>query len=91
MPGSHQRDTISGFIDVLRSTMHENVVGEPVEVRRHVRVAAAGPPQPIDADAGHLEERDLARFGGIREMSWIDSPARNVWRFVSESASVFSK
>ena len=44
----------------------ENVIREAVEMRGHVRVAAAGPPQPVDADAGHLEKRDLARLCRVR-------------------------
>ena len=50
--------------DVLQVDDAENVIGEAVEVRRHVRVAAAGPPEPVHADAGHLEERNLARLRG---------------------------
>ena len=37
----------------------EDVIGETIEMRGNVRVASARPPQPVDAEAGHFEERDL--------------------------------
>ena len=69
MPGSHHFDTISRLGDVLQIDDAQDVIGEAVEVRGDVRVAAAGPPQAIDADARHVEERDLARLGGFFAMS----------------------
>src|SRR3954464_2733146 len=52
--------------DGLEIDHAKDVVGEPVEMRRHIGIAPARPPQPVDAEAGHLEERDLAHLVRLR-------------------------
>ena len=68
-------ETISGLVMFCRSTMHEDVVGEAVEVRRDVGVAPARPPQAVDAEAGHFEERDLAHLAGLGDV--VDATGRS--------------
>ena len=46
----------------------QNVIGEAVEVRRDIGIAAARPPEAIDAEARNLEERDLAHFARLRDV-----------------------
>ena len=57
-----------GLHRVLHVDDDEDRVGEAVEMRRDIGIASAGPPQPVDADARHLEERDLARLRGTRDV-----------------------
>ena len=74
MPGSHQRETISGFVMFLQIDDAQDVIGEAVEMRRDVGVASARPPQAVDAEAGHLEERDLLHLRRAGDV--VDAQAR---------------
>ena len=50
--------------DLLQIDDAEDVIGEAVEVRGEIRIAAAHPRQAVDAEAGDLEERDLPHLAG---------------------------
>src|SRR5689334_8068389 len=43
----------------------QSVVDEAFEMHRHVGMAATHPPYPVRAEAGHVQESDFARRGGI--------------------------
>jgi hypothetical protein len=60
--------------DVLQVYDAQNVVDEPVEMRGDVGVAPTRPPQPVDAESGHLEECDLPHPRRARDM--VDTQAR---------------
>ena len=60
--------------DVLQIDDAQDVIGVAVEVRGDVGVAAARPPQPVDAEARHLEEGDLAHLARLRDV--VDAQAR---------------
>ncbi len=52
---------------------HHDVVGEALHVRRGVGVAAADPPDAVQAEPGDGEERDLARVVRLRDV--VDAQA----------------
>ena len=60
--------------DVLQIDDAHDVIGVAVEMRGDVRVPAARPPEPVDPEAGHLEERDLPHLGGFRDV--VDAEPR---------------
>ena len=64
MPGSHHCDTMVGLVMGLQIDNAQDAVGEPVEMRRDIGIAAASPPQPVDPESRHLQEGDLARLRG---------------------------
>ena len=51
--------------DVLQVDDGEDVIGVAVEMRGHVGVAPAGPPDAVDAQAGHFEKGDFPHLGGL--------------------------
>ena len=54
-----------GLRDRLQVDDAEDVIGEAVEVRGYIGVTASRPPEPVDAQARHLEKRDLAHLGRL--------------------------
>ena len=63
-----------GLGDRIEVDDAKDVIGEAVEVRGDVGVAAARPPQPVDPEPGHLEERDLAHLRRLGDV--VDREAR---------------
>ena len=61
--------------DVLQIDDGEDVIRVAVEVHGQIRIAAAGPPQAVDAEAGDLEKRDLAHVRGLRDV--VDAQPRS--------------
>ena len=62
-----------GLGDRLQIHDAQDVIQEAVEVRGHVRVAPAGPPQPVDAQPRHLQERDLPHLRRLGQV--VDAEA----------------
>ncbi len=61
--------------DVLQIDDGEDVIRVAVEVHREIRIASAGPPQAVDAEAGDLEKRDLAHVRRLRDV--VDAQSRS--------------
>ena len=53
-----------GLGDVLQVDHAEKVIGETIKMRGNRGIAPAGPPQAIDAEAGHFEKGDFPHLGG---------------------------
>jgi hypothetical protein len=62
-----------GLGHILQVDDAEDVIGEAVEVRGDVGVASARPPQPVDPQTRHLEERDLFHLRRARQI--VDAEA----------------
>ncbi len=52
---------------------HQDMVGEPVEQRRGIGIAAADPPDAMQAETWHLHRADLSRIGRIGDVVDIHS------------------
>ena len=50
------------------------MVGETIKMRRHEGVASAGPPEPVDAETLHFEERNLLHLSGTGNI--VDAQTR---------------